>query len=185
MLDSRGKGRARDGVRLNVSAEQSVDLANAPSSGWLRYGGTVGGFVDLLQGGRFLAVSFSAVLVDPLGDRAIPFTQLAELGGGGTMPGLRYGRLYGRSSAVLDLRYSWPIWLSLKGALQVGVGNVFGAHFEGLRPGRARISTALGLETNGAGDDIFHALVGFGTETFESGAEFDSIRFVVGVREGF
>jgi hypothetical protein len=185
MLDSRGKSRAKNGVRLDAAAEESVDLANAPSSGWLRYGGTFGGFVDLMQGGRFLAVAVSAVLVDPIGERAVPFMQLAELGGGGTMPGLRFGRLYDRSSAVVDLRYTWPVWLSLRGSLQAGLGNVFGPHFEGIRPGRARLSTALGLETSGNGDDIFQALVGFGTETFERGAALDSIRFVVGVREGF
>jgi hypothetical protein len=185
LLDSRGKKQTRDGVRLDVLAEQSVDLANSPSSGWLRYGGTVAGFIDLMQGGRFLAVAFNVILVDPIGERDVPFTQQAALGGSGTMPGLRFGRLYGRSSAVVDLRYTWPIWLSLRGSLQAAVGNVFGEHFEGLRPGRARLSTALGLETNGGGDDIFQALVGFGTETFETGAELDSIRFVVGVREGF
>jgi hypothetical protein len=65
------------------------------------------------------------------------------------------------------------------------VGNVFGPHFEGIRPGRARFSTALGLETSGSRDNIFQALLGFGTETLESGAHLDSIRFVVGVRDGF
>jgi hypothetical protein len=184
VLDSRRKSRASDGVRLDAAVEQSVDLANTPSSGWLRYGGTLGGFVDLMQGGRYLELAVSAVLVDPLGERSVPFTQLAEVGGV-TMPGLRFGRLYDRSSAVANLRYTWPIWLSLRGSLQAGVGNVFGAHFEGLRPGRARLSTAIGLETNGADDDIFQALLGFGTETFESGAELDSLRFVLGVREGF
>ena len=47
------------------------------------------------------------------------------------------------------------------------------------------MTTSWTTETNGTGDDIFQALVGFGTETFERGAAFDSIRFVVGVREGF
>lgn len=89
------------------------------------------------------------------------------------------------SSAVLDLRYTWPIWLAFRGSLQAGVGNVFGPHFDGILPGRARLSTAFGLETSGSRDNIFQALVGFGTETLESGAELDSIRFVVGVRDGF
>jgi len=185
VLDSRGRSRLRNGVRLDASAEQSVDLANSPSSGWLRYGGTLGGFVDLMDGGRFLGLSLTAVMVDPVGDRPIPFTQLADLGGGRTMPGLRFGRLADRSSAVVDVRYTWPIWLAFRGSLQAGVGNVFGPHFEGIRPGRARLSTALGLETSGSRDNIFQALVGFGTETFESGADLDSIRFVVGVRDGF
>ncbi len=185
VLDSRGKSRARNGTRLDVSAEQNVDLANAPTAAWLRYGGTLGGWVDLMEGGRFLSLSLTAVLVDPVADGRVPFTQLADLGGGRTMPGLRSGRLYDRSSAVVDLRYTWPIWLAFRGSLQAGLGNVFGPHFEGIRAGRARISTALGLETSGSRDNIFQALVGFGTETIESGAELDSIRFVVGVRDGF
>ena len=33
------------GVRLEALADQGVDLENEPGSGWLRYGGTAGGFV--------------------------------------------------------------------------------------------------------------------------------------------
>jgi hypothetical protein len=185
VLDSRGSGRRRNGFRLDVSAEESADLANTPVSGWVRYGGTLGGFVDLMDGGRQLSAAITAVLVDPIGDRPVPFTMLADLGGGRTMPGLRSGRLYDRSAGVVDVRYTWPVWLSFRGTLQAGVGNVFGPHFEGFRPGRARFSTALGLETSGSRDNIFQLLLGFGTETFESGADIDSIRFVLGVRDGF
>jgi opacity protein-like surface antigen len=181
-LDSRGRSSRSDGARLDLSAEQSVDLANRPSSGWLRYGGTLSGFVDLNGGGRVLDASLTSVLVDPIGQRAVPFTQLASLGGGRSMPGLRSARLFDRSAMVATLRYSWPIWLALSGSLQVGVGNVFGEHFDGLRPGRARFSTAVGLETNKNRDSVFQALIGFGTETLESGAALDSIRFVIGVR---
>jgi hypothetical protein len=181
-LDSRGRSSRSDGARLDLSAEQSVDLAHAPSSGWLRYGGTLSGFVDLNGGGRVLDASVTGVLVDPIGERAVPFTQLASLGGGRSMPGLRGSRLFDRSALVTTLRYSWPIWLALSGSLQAGVGNVFGEHFAGLRPGRARFSMAVGLETNKNQDSVFQALLGFGTETFESGAALDSIRFVIGVR---
>jgi hypothetical protein len=185
VLDSRGSSTRKSGVRFDGSLEQSVDLANAPASGWLRYGGTLGGFVDLRDGGRTLSIALTAVLVDPLGERAVPFTQLAALGGGRTMPGLRSGRLFDRSAAVAMLRYSWPIWLVLNGSLQAGVGNVFGAHFSGFRPGRARISTAIGLETSRSRDSVFQALLGIGSETIETGAALDSVRFLVGVRNGF
>jgi len=185
VLDSRGRAHVSHGTRLDLSIEESVDLANSPASGWLRYGGTLWGFVDLAEGGRMLSLALTTTLVDPLGDRPVPFTQLASLGGGRNMPGLRSGRLYDRSSVVAMLRYSWPIWLSLNGSLQAGLGNVFGAHFEGLRPGRARLSTAIGLETSGSRDTIFQAIVGFGTETIESGAGLDTIRVSLGVRSGF
>ena len=74
LLDSRGASPARDGVRLDVSAEQSVDLANSPASGWIRYGGTLWSFVDLNQGGRTLSLALTAIFVDPRGDRPVPFT---------------------------------------------------------------------------------------------------------------
>jgi hypothetical protein len=185
LLDSRGKANKTDGLRLDASVEQSIDAKNTPSSGWLRYGGTLWGFVDLNDGGRTVSLALTGSMVDPIGDRPVPFTQLASLGGGRTMAGFRSGRLYDRSAVAAVLRYSWPIWLALNGSLQAGVGNVFGPHFEGIRPGRARISSAFGLETQGSRDSVFQALVGFGTETIESGAELDSIRLVVGVRNGF
>jgi hypothetical protein len=101
------------------------------------------------------------------------------------MPGFRPGRLYDRSAAVATLRYSWPIWVWLDGSLQVAIGNVFGARFDGLRAGRGRLSTALGVESRGSRDSVFQALVGFGSETFESGAKIDSLRVVFGARSGF
>jgi hypothetical protein len=75
------------------------------------------------------------------------------------------------------------VWLN--GSLQAATGNVFGERFEGAELERSRFSAALGIEGQGSRDSIFQALVGFGTETFESGAAVDSIRFVVGARSGF
>ncbi|HXK18170.1 MAG TPA: hypothetical protein VNG33_10230 [Polyangiaceae bacterium] len=185
VLDSRGKSGSETGVRLEASAEEGVDLKNAPTSGWLRYGGTLGGFVDLLQSGRVVSLSVSAFLADPLGQRPVPFTEQVTLGGPTLMPGFRPGRLYDRSAAVATLRYSWPIWVWLDGSLQVATGNVFGARFDGFRAERGRLSTAIGIESRGSRDSIFQALVGFGSETFESGARLDSLRIVVGARSGF
>lgn len=55
----------------------------------------------------------------------------------------------------------------------------------GIRPGRARLSTAIGLETNSSRNAVFQAILGFGTETIESGAQLDTIRVAVGVRSAF
>jgi hypothetical protein len=185
ILDSRGRSRRRHGVRLDASVEQSADLDSTPVSGWARYGGTLWAFADLRDSGRMVSLAVSAHLLEPLGDGPIPFTQLVTIGGGRTMAGFRSGRLHDRSAAIVTLRYSWPIWLSLNGSLQTGLGNVFGTRFDGLRLGRARLSTAFGLETHGSRDVIFQALVGFGTETWEQGLNLESSRFVVGVRSGF
>ena len=184
-LDSRGKTGSQTGARLEVLADEGADFKGSPSSGWLRYGGTAGGFLDLGDSGRVVSLSVSTLLADPLGDRPVPFTELVQLGGPGMMPGFRAGRLFDRSAAVATLRYSWPIWIWLNGSLQVATGNVFGARFEGFRAERGRLSAALGIESSGSRDSIFQALVGFGTETFESGAEVDSLRVVVGARSGF
>ncbi len=185
VLDSRGKAESASGGRVELMADEGADLKNGPTSGWLRYGGTIGGFVDLGESGRVLSLSLSAFLADPLGERPVPFTELVTLGGPGMMPGFRAGRLVDRSAAVATLRYAWPIWIWLDGSLQVATGNVFGARFAGYRKERGRLSTAIGVESSGSRDSIFQALVGFGTETFESGAKLDSLRVVVGARSGF
>jgi hypothetical protein len=185
VLDSRRASGSETGVRAEFSGEQGIDLKNTPTSAWLRYGGTVGGFVDLLDSGRVVSLSVSAFLADPLGERPVPFTELVTLGGPTLMPGFRPGRLYDRSAAVATLRYSWPIWVWLDGSLQVATGNVFGARFDGFRAERGRLSTAIGIESSGSRDSIFQALIGFGSETFESGAKLDSLRVVVGARSGF
>jgi hypothetical protein len=185
VLDSRGASASATGARLELSADEGADLKNGPTSGWLRYGGTLGGFVDLGEAERVVSLSVSALLADPIGNRPVPFTELVTLGGPGMMPGFRAGRLVDRSAAVATLRYSWPIWVWLNGSLQVATGNVFGARFDGFRAERGRLSTAIGIESSGSRDSIFQALVGFGTETFESGAKLDSLRVVVGARSGF
>lgn len=184
-LDSRGETGSATGARLELSGQQGADLKNAPASGWLRYSGSLAGFLDLADSGRVLSLSVSAQLVDPIGERPVPFTELVSLGGAGLMPGFRDGRLRDRSALVATLRYSWPVWIWLNGSLQAATGNVFGARFDGLRAGRARLSAAIGVESTGSRDSIFQALVGFGTETFESGARVSSLRLTLGARSGF
>jgi hypothetical protein len=185
VLDSRPKSGSLSGGRLDLSAEEGVDLKNSPGAHWLRYGATLGGFVDLGDSGRVISLSVAALLADPLGDRPVPLTELVTLGGPNLMPGFRAGRLYDRSAMVATLRYSWPIWIWLNGSLQVAAGNVFGEHFDGFRVERGRLSSAIGIESGDSRDSVFQALLGFGTETFESGAKVDSLRIVVGARRGF
>jgi hypothetical protein len=184
-LDSRDGSGSESGFRLELDGEEGVDAKNAPTSGWVRYGATLGGFWDLGDSHRVVSLSVSTLLADPLGARPVPFTELVQLGGPGMMPGFRMGRLLDRSAAVATLRYAWPIWMWLDGSLQVATGNVFGAHLDGFRAERNRLSAALGIESRGSRDSVFQALIGFGTETFESGAQVDSLRVVVGARRGF
>jgi outer membrane protein assembly factor BamA len=183
-LDSR---RARPapghGVRLELAAENGSDLRG--SSGWVRYGGTVGGFVDLTGTQRVLSLSFAAFFADPLGKNAIPFTELVSLGGDQPMRGFFPGRLIGRSAAVLTARYRWPIWMWLDGSLVASVGNVFDEHLSGFQAGLLRFSGAIGLDTTFSTTSSIEVLVGFGTETFDNHATVNEARFAIGTSRGF
>jgi hypothetical protein len=186
-LDTRPprRGSSRTGARLEAEAEQGTAFRNAPVSAWLRYGGTVGGFLDLGDSGRVLGLSLSAALAERLGSRPVPFTELVTLGGPSLMPGFREGRLSDKSAVVTTLRYSWPIWVWLNGSLQAAAGNVFGEQFTGFALEKARLSGAIGIESSGSRDSIFQLLFGAGTDTFENGAKLDSIRLSIGARSGF
>jgi hypothetical protein len=185
-LDTRDADAVSDtGARLTLEAEQGSNLRGSGTSGYIRYGGTLGGFLDLSDNGRVVSWSLSGILTDPLASGPVPFTELATLGGSNLMPGFRAGRLYDRSAIVSTLRYSWPIWIWLRGSLQTAVGNVFGAGFRGAELERARFSAAIGIESVGSRDSVFQLLLGSGTDTFESGAAFNEPHIVVGARSGF
>jgi hypothetical protein len=185
-LDTRQPGVAPGtGFRLEVEAEQGGDIRRSPASGWLRYGATAGGFLDLNDQGRVISLSVAALFADPLGSEPIPFTELVSLGGDGPMRGFYPGRLVDRSALVATTRYRWPIAPWLDGSIRVSVGNVFGVHLTEFQPGLLRLSGALGIENVGSPDGSFEALVGFGTETFDHGTQVDSIRVVLGTNRGF
>jgi len=173
------------GVHLEVSGEQGSDVRRSPASGWIRYGGTAGGYLDLNQRGRVLGVAVTTVFADPIGTDPIPFTELATLGGDGPMRGYYTGRLVDRSAAAAAMHYVWPIAPWLGGSIETAVGNVFDAHLAGLRPGRLRFSGSLGLSTLGTGDYPIEIIVGCGSETFEHGGQVDSIHLSLSANHGF
>jgi hypothetical protein len=184
-LDSRrSKSLDGSGLRLDVQAEQG-SAPNSGPRGWLRYGATAGAFLDLNAHARVLSLSLTTQFADPLGSNGVPFTELVSLGGSEAMRGFVEGRLVGRSSAVATLGYSWPVWVWLNGSMQAAVGNVFGPHLEQLEASLLRFSGAIGVETAGFSDNPVEILLGFGTETFDSGARMNSLRLVFGTSRGF
>lgn len=186
VLDSRAKqARSQTGARIEGTLEEGADLSRSHGAGWIRYGGTAGVFWDVADTGRVFSLSVSTELVDALRSRHVPFTELSTLGGAAEMPGFRAGRLRDRSSAEATLRYMWPIWVWLNGSMQASVGNVFDKHLRNFSVNDSRFSGALGIETSSSRDSVFQALIGFGTETFDSGAHLNALRFVVGARHGF
>lgn len=182
------------GVRLQLRGEHASGLRDAPAAGassperhhWLRWGGTLGGFVDLTGQQRVLGLSFIVDFADPLTRGAeIPFNELASLGGPRPMRGFLEGRLLGRSDAVAELDYQYPIWVWLDGAMHYAVGNVFGEHLEGFELELLRQSFGMGFRSTGNRDHAFELLVAFGTDTFRGGAEIENVRLVLGATSGF
>lgn len=184
-VDSReARPASQTGVRVELHVEQGSNIRR-PSDNWVRYGGSVGGFVDI-HNNRTLSLAVTTLFVDPLTAGAtIPFTEQVVLGGSGPMRGYLYGRLVDRSAAIATLKYRWPIWVYLDGSLQAAVGNVFGPQLEDFKPALLRLSTVIGVETIGNPDHTFEILAGFGTETFEHGANVNSVRLLFGTNRGF
>jgi Omp85 superfamily domain len=172
------------GLRLEGQVEQGSDFGQSPASGWLSYRAAAAGFLDVNDHRRVISLSVSAIFSDPLGTRAIPFTELVTLGGDELMPGFYPGRLVDRSAAIANLRYRWPIGPWLDGSMQAAIGNVFGVHLEDFDPKLFRLSAALGLETDTSPDSNFSILVGFGTETFDHGGQVNSFRLALGTSRG-
>jgi hypothetical protein len=185
-VDTRGSTREpTSGVRIELQGEQGNDFRRSPGSGWIRYGASAGGFLDLNQHGRVVSLSVLTSFADPFGSAPIPFTELVLLGGNGPMRGFYTGRLIDRSAAVATLSYQWPIGPWFDGDIQVAMGNVFGEHLDDFAPRLLRLSGALGLSTVGLQDAPLELLVGAGTETFAHGAQLDVVRVSLGVPRSF
>jgi hypothetical protein len=173
------------GLRADLQIEQGSDVRQSPASGWIRYGASAGGYLDLNQRGRVLGLAVTTLFADPLGDRPVPFTELASFGGDGPMRGYYPGRLVGRSAAAASTHYVWPIGPWLGGTIEAAVGNVFEDHLRGFRTGRLRFSGDIGISTLGRTDYPVELIFGVGSETFEHGGTIDSYRFSLSVNHGF
>jgi hypothetical protein len=172
------------GFRVAAGALHGADLRSKGS--FIRYGGSLTGFVDLNDRHRVLSLTLGTRFADPIGsDSEVPFTELATLGGAEPMRGYVPGRLLGRSYAVADLAYRWPIWMWLDGSMHAELGNVFGAHLSGFEAKRLRWSASLGVESAGTPDTGLQLLIGVGSETFDSGSKVSSFRFVFGTTHEF
>ena len=184
-IDSRDeRPQSQSGVRVELEAEQAADVRRSASS-WIRYGGTASGILDI-KNNRSVSLSVTALFADPLASGAeIPFTEQVVLGGSGPMRGYLYGRLIDRSAAIATIKYKWPIWVFLDGTVQLATGNVFGPQLEDFNAKFLRLSGAIGVESVGSPDHTFEVLVGFGTETFDQGAQVNSARVLVGTNRGF
>lgn len=182
----RPRPESASGFRVVARAEQNLRLGGSGPDQWLRYGGTVGGFLDVSGHDRVVGLSLSAAFAKPLGsDTAIPFTEQILLGGNAPLAGFLEGRLIDRSALVGKLAYTWPVWVLFDGSLNLEAGNVFGEHLSGFSPELARLSISLGVRAHGRRDRPFEALIGLGTAPLDEGGRIESLRLVFGANNGF
>lgn len=184
-LDSR-KPRPEhgSGVRLEMQGEGVFVPAREMPRAWARYGALAAGFLDLTGTQRVVSLGASVEFADAFqGD--IPFVDQVTLGGDDKMRGFLRNRMIDRSSFVVGLHYTWPIWVSLDGVIETDVGNVFGAHLENFDPKLFRLSTGLGIRSNGERQSGFEFLVAGGTDPFAEGFSVTSLRLLVGSHHGF
>ncbi|MDB4943676.1 MAG: hypothetical protein JWP97_3210 [Labilithrix sp.] len=190
-IDSR-RPRPEPGGGIRVEAHEEtvfpVDAeTGAAKRSWVKYGGSVGAAVDLTGTQRVLGLTLATELIDPIqgSGNDIPFPDQVTLGGDNWMPGYLRGRLYGRSSVVGQLQYRWPIWVFLDGVVHAALGNVYGAGYEGFDVKSSRLSTGLGVRSNGERDSGFELLFAIGSDPLDEGFAVSSFRLVFGSHHGF
>ncbi|MEO6418703.1 MAG: hypothetical protein ABIP39_04815 [Polyangiaceae bacterium] len=187
-LDTRHpRPRNGSGLRLEAHEESVFTTDSDPGTtrrSWVKYGGSLGAALDLTGQQRVLALQVAAELADPLSGQ-IPFTDQVTLGGDSLMPGFLRSRLVDRSATVASLQYTWPIWVYLDGVAHAAVGNVWGERFSGFDVKSTRLSSGIGLRTNGDRASALELLFAVGTEPFDDRFKVDSFRLVVGSHHGF
>lgn len=173
------------GVRLELKGELLVD----PAFDGLAFGRAsidAGVALDLGRDNRTLALRQRLIFVENFGSAAIPFTELASLGGNDLLRGFNEGRYRGESAAVTTLQYTWPIWVALDGMLFAEVGNVFGSGLDGFDPSQFAGSFGTGIRTSTDRDVSLQLFVAAGTRRFDEGPfAVENVRVVLGAVTGF
>lgn len=186
-LDSRpARPEPGSGIRVEAHEETMFDLTGHPGDerrSWIKWGGSVGGALDLTGRQRILGVTLRTEFADAIQGQ-VPFTDLSSLGGDNVMPGFIRNRLIDRSSLTASLQYTWPVWMYLDGVLTASVGNVWGEHLRNFAPLDSRIGAGVGVRSNGDRDSGFELLVGAGTEPIADGLGLTSFRFLLGSHHG-
>ncbi len=187
-LDSRSPYRDftdGTGLRMDLVISYSIDPADRELR-FLRWSGDLAGFLDISGYNHVLGLRLYTACIEPYGQRAVPFTELVQLGGIEYMPAFLDGRFRGASGTLLSLDYRYPIWAYLDGELFVGLGNTFGRHLEGFAWDRLFLNWGLGVRSNHSRDISFDVLLTFGSNRLDADSfEIDRVGFVIGMNQGF
>jgi hypothetical protein len=172
------------GIRVELNGEGVFAPGRATHRAWLKYGAEAGVFLDVTGTQRIVSLSAAAELADPLLG-TIPFLEQATLGGDKPMRGYLRDRLIDRSSFVARMHYTWPIWVYLDGVIEVDAGNVFGERFAGIDPKLFRLSTGIGVRSNGERNSGFELLLAGATDPLDEGFRVSAFRLLLGSHHGF
>lgn len=186
VLDNR---RARpapgSGFRFEAQYQLGFDLQDGPAQNlWVTWATSLGAYLDLSDHQHVVSLTLSLISAEAVSGE-VPFRELPNLSGNGPMRGFVNRFLAGSSGAALLLRYDWPVWMWLDGTIQVAVGNVYDGRFAGFSAENTRLSAGIGLAAVNQRDHFFEFLIGFGTETFQNGAQVESFRFLFGGTQNF
>lgn len=185
-VDLRPNRRGDTGMHFEVYGEQNSDV-EAPSTGaWLRWGGVGTASIDVTGTDRVLSLRLDTRFVEGYGRYEVPIPELVGAPGLESDPerellrGFRPGRLLGESAIATALEYRWPIWTRADARLEAGLGNAFDRHLRDFETDLLRFSLSGGIEVPIAHRHRLLFLAGFGTETFDQGADPTSARIYVG-----
>lgn len=173
------------GLRLELFGAFNLDPAQ-PERHFFRWGAEAAAFYDVSGVNHVLGLRVHVELVERTGSRAVPFTELAAMGGNEHMQGFLEGRFRGPSAFELTAEYRYPIWALIDASLFVGAGNAFGVHLADLHPARMHLSWGLGVRSSTERNVSFDGLLAFGSNRFDEGSfEVDHVHFLFGVNRGF
>lgn len=179
------------GVRLELFGSFNTDLEYLSRS-WLRGGFELAGFFDFgtgqIIGARVYAETIGNTGADGIGDtdEPVPFYELIHLGGSDRLRGFLRGRLRGHHAWEATVEYRYPILWAVDAGFFGSVGNVYGA-ISDFAPQRNYLNYGFTLRTSGDRGESLEAIVGFGSNRFDSDAfsATDQFRLTVGINKGF
>lgn len=189
----------RLGARVALDSRRDAPESEPPSSGvrfdavlervrdeergaWTHFDGTLGAALVLDPAGEYkLDLRTRVELVAAARDVALPFLELASVGGSRDLRGFGSGRGRDRSAFAMSLDYQWPLAAWLDATAYLSVGNVFGENLAGFHAGALRGTAGLGLGLAGlTGDRQIELWAATGTEPLGDGLDLAGFRLVLG-----
>jgi hypothetical protein len=174
------------GVRLEGEGSYTLDPSD-PSTSFFTWSVEGAALWDFSGYNHVLGARINLRFAENAGDHPIPFTELPSLGGLELMRGFLAGRFLGESALEATVQYRYPIWSFADAELFSSVGNAFAGHLRAFALRRLFLAWGLSLRSKLSRETSLGVTIAFGSNRFDA-ADFqpaDSVRFFLGVNEGF